>query len=118
MPSQPDAGNALASILPPIRPMTIALAIVILLGAWWLLLTLWAIGCYRERKRNAQTPLTPEQIKEGKELEERIRPQPMRPLEYVTAGPFIVVWVFLWLPLYLFGWFLKHRDPYNKRETD
>jgi hypothetical protein len=94
--------------------MSIPLILVILLGAWWLLLTVWAVRCYLERVQDAKTPLTPEEIKECSELEERTRIR-MRPRDYVLAGPFIIAWILFILPLCLYGWFLKYRDPYDRQ---
>jgi hypothetical protein len=94
--------------------MSIPLILVILLGAWWLLLTIWVVSCYLERVRDAKTPLTPEQLKECRKLEESMPRVRMRPRDYVVGGPFIIVWIFFLLPFYLYSWFLKYRDPYDR----
>ena len=94
--------------------MTIPLILLSILGAWWLLLTVWVIRSYFERVQDAKTPMTPEQLEQFRQLEERTPQKRMRGRDYFIAGPFIIAFVLFLLPCYLYTWFLKHRDPYDR----
>jgi hypothetical protein len=92
-----------------------ALILLGLLAAWWVLLTLWAISCHRDRVRAAATPLTPEELEECRQLEASLpRYDTMRLRDWAIATPFMIPFVFLLLPIYLFHWFV--RDPYKKHD--
>jgi len=92
--------------------VSISLILLCLLGAWWLLLTVFVVRCYLERVRDAKTPLTPEEIEDCRKLEAETRME-MGWRDGVTLAPFIFVfWLFL-LPLLLYECFLKFRDPYD-----
>jgi hypothetical protein len=91
------------------------LIILTIVGAWWLLLTLFVIWSYIQRVRDAKAagPLTPEQLEECRQLEARLPRIHWRRRDYFTAGPFVAAFMLFLLPVYLYGWFLKHRDPYD-----
>jgi hypothetical protein len=85
------------------------------LGGWWLLLTWFAIRSYLERVEDAKIPLTPEDLAECRRFEaDTPRKPPMRARDYLVVGPVMALLVFMMLPLCLYAWFLKHRDPYDR----
>ncbi len=77
------------------------------LGVWWIILTLWAISCDRERVRDAARPLTPQEREELRQLEAVVPRRPMRTKDYLLIAPFLLPVMLVMLPLYLYGWLVK-----------
>jgi hypothetical protein len=96
--------------------MNLPLILLGALGVWWLLLTWFVVRSYRQRMEEAKIPLTPEQVEECKRLKADLpRKPPLRRRDYVIVGPLLGLVAFITLPFWLYGWFLKHRDPYDRQ---
>ena len=94
------------------------LIILIVVGAWWLLLTVFSIWSYIQRVRDAQAaPLTPEDREQVRQLEESLPQKQWRRRDYFIAGPFVIAFMLFLLPCYLYAWFLEHRDPYDRHKA-
>ena len=94
---------------------TLALICLGLLGVWWALLAVWAISCHRDRARSAAKPMTPEELEECRKLEASIPRYHLRFRDYLITGPFMIPFIFICLPLYLYEWFVP--DPYKKHDN-
>jgi ABC-type nickel/cobalt efflux system permease component RcnA len=92
---------------------TIALILLGLLAAWWCVLTLWAISCHRDRVRLAAN-WTPENETEYRESQASTVRYHMRPKDYVVTAPFMIPFIFVLLPLYLWDWLVK--DPFKDHD--
>ena len=100
--------------------MSTPLIILTVVGAWWLLLTLFVIWSYIQRVRDASA-LTLEQLEETEQecrrLDESMPQKHWRRRDYFIAGPFAVAFMLFLLPCYLYAWFLEHRDPYDRHKA-
>jgi hypothetical protein len=88
---------------------TVAIILLGLLVAWWLVLTIFLTLNHRKRGREARIPLTKEEREECRQLEASLPRYHMRPIHWVFISPLVLVM----LPLYLYGWLVT--DPYARQ---
>lgn len=94
--------------------MKVLVIFLSVLGAWWGLLTISAVRSYLARVQDAKVPLTPEEIEESRRLDHSMSRFPKRARDYFILTPFMLPFALLLLPLFVYYWFLKFRDPCDR----
>ena len=90
---------------------TFAIVCLAMVAVWWLVLTIWVVGCHRDRVRLAAN-WTPENEKEYQMLEAR-EPRFLAGFrERLVLMPFMVFFVLLLLPCYIHHWLVP--DPFKR----